>query len=126
MVLPQNTEQVAAVVRWCNETKTPLTPQGGNTSYRAGSVPDTSGDGIVLAMGRMNSLPVINREARLMTAFGRMFITTLQEEAFGSGVILFHLLSVRKEVVKSAVIYPLTLADYNFCVMVVRENCVWV
>ena len=86
IVFPQNTEQVAAVVRWCNETKTPLTPQGGNTSYRAGSVPDTSGDGIVLAMGRMNSSPVINHEARLMTASAGCLLQTLQEEASAAGL----------------------------------------
>ncbi len=39
VVLPSNTEQVAAVVRACVAARVPIVPQGGNTSLCEGAVP---------------------------------------------------------------------------------------
>jgi len=40
---PANTAQVAAVVKLCHETGTPLVPQGGNTGMCGASVPQPGG-----------------------------------------------------------------------------------
>ncbi|MEN3297499.1 MAG: hypothetical protein V7642_6752, partial [Burkholderiales bacterium] len=43
VVKPGSTDEVAAVVRLCNEFRVPIVPQGGNTGLVLGSVPDESG-----------------------------------------------------------------------------------
>jgi len=52
VVLPQTTEQVAAVLRYCNETGVKVVPRGGGTSLSGGALP--AADAIVLAMGKFN------------------------------------------------------------------------
>ena len=39
MVLPDTTEQVAAIVSACNKSGTAIVPQGGNTGYCGGATP---------------------------------------------------------------------------------------
>ena len=56
VVRPKNTQEVAAVVKWCYSHQIPIIPQGGNTSLVGGAVPNQSGDGIVLLMTRMNQI----------------------------------------------------------------------
>lgn len=56
VVRPADTEQVAQIVRWCNENKVPLVPQGGNTGLCGGATPDNSGDAIVLSLVRLNKI----------------------------------------------------------------------
>ena len=54
VVFPANTQEVAAVVRVCHETRTPIVPRGGGTGYTGGAVP-THG-GVVLSLERMNRI----------------------------------------------------------------------
>ena len=49
VVRPGSTAEVAAVVRACAAASVSLVPQGGNTGLVDGSVPDESGQQIVLA-----------------------------------------------------------------------------
>ncbi len=52
VVLPSTTEEVAAVVRWCYETGTPLTARGGGTGLAGGAIPVEGG--VVLGFERLN------------------------------------------------------------------------
>jgi glycolate oxidase len=54
VVLPGNTQEVAAVVRACVEHRIPIVPRGAGTGYTGGAVP-TSG-GVVLSLERMNRI----------------------------------------------------------------------
>ncbi|CAI5738698.1 unnamed protein product [Peronospora destructor] len=55
MVLkPKTTEQVSAILKYCNECNLPVVPQGGNTGLVGGSVPVY--DEIVLSTNLMNSV----------------------------------------------------------------------
>ncbi|TMW56256.1 hypothetical protein Poli38472_008904 [Pythium oligandrum] len=55
MVLkPKTTEQVSAILKYCNERGLPVVPQGGNTGLVGGSVPVH--DEIVLSLGSMNNV----------------------------------------------------------------------
>jgi len=61
VVLPADTQQVAAVVSFCANKNIAIVPQGGNTSLCGGSVPLTDMDGqmqaqIVLNLSRMNKI----------------------------------------------------------------------
>jgi FAD/FMN-containing dehydrogenase len=54
VALPGTTEEVAAIVRACAETGTPIVPQGGNTGLCGGATPHEGGHEIVLCLRRMN------------------------------------------------------------------------
>lgn len=53
---PASTAEVAAAVRICAETGTPVVPQGGNTGLVGGGVPDASGTQVVLSLARMDRI----------------------------------------------------------------------
>jgi glycolate dehydrogenase FAD-linked subunit len=63
VVLPADTEQVAAVVRLCAKHRVPIVPRGAGTGYTGGAVP-TEG-GIVISLERMNRILEID-EANLV------------------------------------------------------------
>ncbi|HLW91949.1 MAG TPA: FAD-binding oxidoreductase, partial [Roseiarcus sp.] len=54
LVRPGSTQEIARVLRLCNETLIPVVPQGGNTGLVGGQIPDPSGDQIIVSMRRMN------------------------------------------------------------------------
>ena len=54
VIKPVLTEEVAKIVKLCIAHKVPIVPQGGNTGLVLGSVPDQSGQAIVLSLTRMN------------------------------------------------------------------------
>jgi FAD/FMN-containing dehydrogenase len=60
-VYPSSTEQVAAILAYCTRHRIPVFTQGGNTGLVGASVPDASGNGIVLSTRRM---------ARILTPIG--------------------------------------------------------
>ena len=60
VVRPSSTEEVAAVVRLCNEKRIPLTARGGGTGLCGGCVP--SHGGIVMVFDRMNRVLEIDRK----------------------------------------------------------------
>ncbi|MEZ5845907.1 MAG: FAD-binding oxidoreductase [Geminicoccaceae bacterium] len=53
---PANTGEVATIVRLASELGVPLVPQSGNTGLVTGSIPDASGEQIVLSLERMSSI----------------------------------------------------------------------
>jgi FAD/FMN-containing dehydrogenase len=53
---PDTTEKVAAIVRICAETRTPIVPQGGNTGLTGSGLPHETGGEVVLALGRLNRI----------------------------------------------------------------------
>lgn len=63
LVAPRTTAEVAEVVRWARRTRTPIVPQGGNTSMVGGATPDSSGRAIILSLRRMNTIRTLDAEA---------------------------------------------------------------
>jgi glycolate oxidase len=63
VVMPANTQEVAAVVRLCATHRVPIVPRGAGTGYTGGAVP-TQG-GIVISLERMNRIVDID-EANLV------------------------------------------------------------
>ncbi|MFK8843554.1 FAD-binding oxidoreductase, partial [Escherichia coli] len=47
VALPDTTEDVARIVRWCRDHQVAVVPQGGNTGLTGGSVPDTRGRAVL-------------------------------------------------------------------------------
>jgi len=54
VVLPGSAAEIAAIARYCHETRTPLVPRGGGTGYTGGSVPVHGG--VVLSLERLNRI----------------------------------------------------------------------
>jgi FAD/FMN-containing dehydrogenase len=56
VIRPDTTEELAAVVRLCAESGTPIVPQGGNTSMVGGAVPNEDGSELILSTARLNRI----------------------------------------------------------------------
>jgi D-lactate dehydrogenase (cytochrome) len=81
---PATTEEVAAVVRLCAETRTPIVPQGGNTGLCGGATPDASGGQLVLSLSRLNRVRAIDVVNNTLTAEAGCVLSTLQGAADGA------------------------------------------
>ncbi|MEE8283829.1 MAG: FAD-binding oxidoreductase, partial [Alphaproteobacteria bacterium] len=78
---PVSTEETAAVVTICAETGTSIVPQGGNTGLVGGSVPEPSGDAVVLNLGRMNKVRELDPLNNTMTVEAGCILADLQTAA---------------------------------------------
>ena len=78
VVRPASTEEVAAVVRACAETGTPIVPQGGNTGLCGGAV--AQGE-VIVSLGRMNRVRAIDPINFTMTVDAGCVLADLQAYA---------------------------------------------
>jgi len=62
VVLPENTTQIAAVLRWCNEHEVKVVPRGAGTSLSGGALPVE--DGVLLGLSRLRQILEIDYENR--------------------------------------------------------------
>jgi len=85
VVQPGSTKEVAAVLKLCQETATPVVPQGGNTGLVGGQIPLGPGTQIVLSLGRMTALREIDLSSNTMTVEAGMILSRVQEEAARAG-----------------------------------------
>lgn len=81
VVRPASTEEVAAVVRTCANASIPVVPHGGNTGMCGGAIPDTTGDAIVLALGRMDRALEVDARNDSMTVEAGCVLARVQEAA---------------------------------------------
>jgi FAD/FMN-containing dehydrogenase len=81
VVRPANVEQVAAIVKICAETKTPLVPQGGNTGMCGATVPDAKINPVVIALGRMNRIRNVDPLNNTMTVEAGCVLANIQRAA---------------------------------------------
>src|SRR5690606_23066691 len=95
---PGSTAEVAALVRLCAQFKVPVVPQGGNTGLVLGSVPDQSGQAVVLSLTRLNRIRAIDTVNNTMTV--------------EAGVILQH---VQEAAAEADRLFPLSLAAEGSC-----------
>ncbi|HCE09240.1 MAG TPA: hydroxyacid dehydrogenase, partial [Oxalobacteraceae bacterium] len=79
------TDEVAAIVRLCNEFRVPVVPQGGNTGLVLGSVPDRSGAAIVLSLARLNRIRVTDTVNNTMTVEAGCILENVQNAAAAAG-----------------------------------------
>ncbi|MQR00053.1 FAD-binding oxidoreductase [Glaciimonas soli] len=81
VVKPGNTEEVAAIIKLCNQYKVPVVPQGGNTGLVYGSVPDDSGNAIVLSLTRLNRIRTVDPVNQTMIVEAGCILQNAQEAA---------------------------------------------
>lgn len=81
VVRPGSTDEVAAIVRLCNQYNVPVVPQGGNTGLVLGSVPDQSGTAIVLCLTRLNQIREVDTVNNTMTVEAGCILQNIQQAA---------------------------------------------
>ena len=100
VVRPANVQEVSDVVKACVKAKVSIVPQGGNTGLAVGSIPDDTGQQVVLSLQRMNQI-------RSLDAAN---LTVVAE----AGCVLQQ---VQEHVDKAGYLFPLSLAAEGSCTL---------
>ena len=87
VVRPANSAEVAAVVKTCVSASVSIVTQGGNTGLVGGSIPDESGQQVVLSLGRMNTVRSIDAANLTMTVDAGCILQNLQDTAEKAGFL---------------------------------------
>lgn len=83
LLKPQSTAEVSAILSLCNETRTPVVPQGGNTGLVGGQIP-LSGE-VLLHLGRMNRIRSIDSRGMAAVTEAGVVLADLQRAADDAG-----------------------------------------
>ncbi len=100
VVRPANVQEVSEIVKACGKANVSIVPQGGNTGLAVGSIPDDSGQQVVLSLQRMNNV-------RSLDAAN---LTVIAE----AGCILQQ---VQTHVEQAGYLFPLSLAAEGSCTL---------
>lgn len=84
VVRPGTTEEVSAVVKWANETGTPIVPVSGNTGLAGGTRADGA---LMLSLDRMNAIREMRPEARVAVVEAGVILSTLHDAADAEDMI---------------------------------------
>ncbi len=87
VVRPASTSEVAAVVKACAAAGVSIVTQGGNTGLVGGSIPDESGQQVVLSLQRMNTVRSMDAANLTMTVDAGCILQTLQDTAEKAGFL---------------------------------------
>lgn len=85
VVLPGNTEEVAAVVKIANQFLVPITPRAAGTSVSCGAIPVKGG--IVLLVERLAKILEVNEEALYMVVEAGVRTSEIQKLANSKGLL---------------------------------------
>ena len=82
LLLPKTVEEVSAIVAICAETKTPITPQGGNTGLVGGQIPQGE---VLLSLEKMRAVRDVNIEDDVIVAEAGVTLAAAHEAATAAG-----------------------------------------
>lgn len=100
VVRPTNTQEVSQVIKACAAKGVSIVPQGGNTGLVVGSIPDNSGQQVLLNMQRMNRIRHIDKANATITAEAGCVLQVLQQAAQAENFL-----------------YPLSLGSEGSCTL---------
>ena len=78
---PDSTERVAAILRICHETRTPVVPQGGNTGLTMAGLPHPEAREVVLSLERMNRIRAVDPLNDTMTVEAGVILAEIHRAA---------------------------------------------
>jgi FAD/FMN-containing dehydrogenase len=87
VVRPANTDEVARIVKACVAAQVSLVPQGGNTGLVVGSIPDDSGQQVVLSLQRLRAVRKIDPANMTITVDAGCVLQSLQDAARQAGFL---------------------------------------
>jgi FAD/FMN-containing dehydrogenase len=67
LLRPASTQAVARIVSICNQTRTAIVPQGGNTGLVGGQIPSPDGTQVLLSLARLNAVRATDLDAGTLT-----------------------------------------------------------
>jgi FAD/FMN-containing dehydrogenase len=79
LLKPDTTEAVSKILALCNETRTPLVPQGGNTGLVGGQIPFHNE--IILSLSRLTKVRHVDPQGMSMIAEAGVTLTAAQDAA---------------------------------------------
>lgn len=83
VVRPKSTAEVSAVMAWATRNRCPVVPQGGNTGLTGGSIPDGSGQQLILSLSRMRQVRSVDRIDDVVVAEAGCTLSEVQDAAAG-------------------------------------------
>jgi FAD/FMN-containing dehydrogenase len=86
VVRPRTVREVAEILRICNESGTPVVPQGGMTGLAGGANP--RGDDVVLTLERLRGIEDMDTAGATMTVLAGTPLETCQQAAHEAGLFL--------------------------------------
>lgn len=87
ILLPSSTEQVAEIVKACNQAKISIVPQGGHTGMCGGATPNDSGHQVVINLKRMQAIRGIDISNQTIVVEAGCILQNLQEAAKSHGFL---------------------------------------
>jgi FAD/FMN-containing dehydrogenase len=96
LLKPATTNEVSRILAICNDTATPIVPQGGNTGLVGGQIP--LGGEVLLSLARLNRIRVVDAEGANLIAEAGVVLAKVHEAADGAGLM-----------------FPLSLASEGSC-----------
>ncbi len=88
VIRPSTTEELAAVVRLCAQSRTPIVPQGGNTSMVGGAVPNEDGSEVVISTSRLLRIRDLDEVDMTLTIEAGVTLKAAQMVAAERGCLL--------------------------------------
>jgi FAD/FMN-containing dehydrogenase len=85
VVQPRSVPQVAQLLAFCETERIGVVPQGGNTSYCGGAIPDGSGRQLVLSLRRLNRIRSIDPDNYSLVAEAGCVLAQVQAAADAAG-----------------------------------------
>ncbi|XP_035891720.1 D-2-hydroxyglutarate dehydrogenase, mitochondrial [Anopheles stephensi] len=86
VVKPRTTAEVAELMRYCNERRLAVCPQGGNTGLVGGSVPVF--DEVVLSLQLMDTIERIDEYAGIVVCQAGCVLASLEEQVGARGLVM--------------------------------------
>jgi glycolate oxidase len=84
VVFPTETSQVVALMKWANDTGTPVTPRGAGSGLAGAAIP--AGGGVVCSFEKMNRIVDIDTENLMVTVEPGVITNALDEELKTQGL----------------------------------------
>lgn len=81
VVRPGTVAEVQQVLAICNETRTPVVPQGGNTGLVGGSIPFGHGDEVILSLNRLKTVRAVDALNDTITVEAGCVLQDVQQAA---------------------------------------------
>jgi FAD/FMN-containing dehydrogenase len=81
VLLPENAEQISAIVKLCVKHKTPLVTQSGNTGLVGAGVPPADNSMLLLSLKRLNKIRAIDEKDFSMVAEGGCILSVAKDAA---------------------------------------------
>lgn len=81
---PGSVAEVSTILALCNDAGVGVVPHGGNTGYCGRSVPDETGNQLVLSLARLNKIRAVESRSYSVTAEAGCVLARVQEAALAA------------------------------------------